>query len=160
MPTLRSSTDATRSRIMRSIRSKDTKPEILIRRALHAEGFRFRIHYKKLVGKPDIVLPKYGAIVLVNGCFWHGHDCHIFRPPRDKGWQQKIANNKKRDAANLATYKKAGWRVLEIWECALQGKTKKPMAKLTQEITAWLTAGRRSRAIRGKTAKRPPDARS
>jgi DNA mismatch endonuclease (patch repair protein) len=77
---------------MRSIPGKNTRPELVVRRELHNAGFRYRIHYQKLKGKPDIVLPKYKAVILVNGCFWHGHNCHIFKEPRQEKWREKIVS--------------------------------------------------------------------
>jgi DNA mismatch endonuclease, patch repair protein len=92
---------AKRSEMMAGIRGKNTRPEMLVRRALHAHGYRFRLHRKDLPGKPDIVLPKYRAVIFVHGCFWHGHDCHLFKWPktREDFWIQKIKNNQERDIA-------------------------------------------------------------
>ncbi len=102
----------TRSRNMAAIRGKDTRPEMIIRRGLHARGFRFRLHAAGLPGKPDLVFPKYRAVVLVNGCFWHGHECSMFRWPssRQEFWKEKITGNKRRDLANLEGLADAGWR--------------------------------------------------
>lgn len=113
---------------MSQIKSKDTKPEILVRRFLHAEGFRFRLHYKKLPGKPDIVLPKYRTVIFVNGCFWHGHkNCKYFVIPktRTEWWLNKINNNIDRDKQKRAELKKAGWKVIDIWECELKRNLEK-----------------------------------
>jgi DNA mismatch endonuclease (patch repair protein) len=111
--------------MMSGIRGKDTNPEIVVRKLLHSRGFRFRLHRKDLPGHPDIVLPKFGAAILVHGCFWHGHaDCHLFRSPRSRTefWAEKIASNRARDQKNLFRLHASGWRTLEIWECALKGK--------------------------------------
>src|SRR4051794_25268905 len=109
--------------MMSGIRSKDTKPELAIRQALHRDGFRFRLHVNGMPGRPDIVLPKWHAVVQVNGCFWHGHQgCRYFRMPstRTEFWGAKIADNQRRDAAQLEQLQDLGWRVATIWECAIR----------------------------------------
>mgnify|MGYP001813680444 FL=1 len=115
----------TRSRMMSGIRGKNTRPELLIRKGLHARGFRFRLHDKRLPGKPDLVLPKYSAVIFVHGCFWHGHDCHLFKWPQSRRefWRKKITRNKVKDAESYVSLKKEGWYILTIWECALKGRT-------------------------------------
>ena len=116
----------TRSRMMSGIRGKDTKPEVMIRKLLHSRGFRFRLHRKDLPGRPDIVLPRYRVAIFVQGCFWHGHEnCHLFRLPssRTEFWNEKIGGNKSRDEKNIGLLHDAGWRTLQIWECALKGKS-------------------------------------
>ena len=112
----------TRSRMMRNIRGKDTKPELLLRRALHARGFRYRLHQKGLPGRPDLVFPKYRAAVFVHGCFWHRHPgCPKATTPatRTDFWQNKFAENTARDRRNIDQLQEAGWRVLVVWECEL-----------------------------------------
>src|SRR5262249_47227586 len=113
-------TKGERSRVMSLIRSKNTKPEIQTRKALHRLGFRFRIHDTSLPGKPDIVLRKYGTVVQVRGCYWHGHNCKVGHLPasRNEYWTPKILKNAERDAKNDASLKKAGWNVVVLWECA------------------------------------------
>src|SRR5436190_3050879 len=114
---------ATRSYNMSRIRAKDTKPEMLVRKFLHANGFRYKLHDKKLPGKPDIVLPKYKTVIFVHGCFWHGHkDCKYFVVPktRTEWWLTKIDRNKLNDAKSKRVLKKKGWKVLELWECDLK----------------------------------------
>ena len=140
-----------RSRMMAGIRGKDTKPEIIIRRGLHALGFRFRLHAKDLPGKPDLVLPKWNAVILVNGCFWHGHDCHLFKWPktRKKFWREKIEGNRKRDKKNIQALEDAGWRVLIIWECALKGKSKHDPGRLLKRASSWLRSGKEKMDMRG-----------
>lgn len=125
-----------RSSMMANIKSKNTKPEILIRKALHALGFRYKINDKSLVGKPDMVLPKYKAIVFINGCFWHKHDCHLFKLPetRKQFWQEKIINNVKRDFENLKLLQSQGWRVLIVWECSIKGRTRIPFDTVINSI--------------------------
>lgn len=110
---------ARRSQLMSRIRSKDTKPEIAVRQILHRLGYRFRLHRKDLPGRPDIVLPRHRKIVLVHGCFWHGHTCRLASKPKsnESYWTGKITKNKERDARNLAALEEAGWTVLELWEC-------------------------------------------
>jgi DNA mismatch endonuclease (patch repair protein) len=112
---------------MRRIKSKNTKPEMLVRKFLHAHGFRFRLHDKKLPGKPDIVLPKYRTVILVNGCFWHGHDgCRYFQIPQTRAdwWLNKINTNRRRDVENTVALKALGWEVLTIFECELKADNK------------------------------------
>lgn len=130
----------TRSRIMASIRGKNTKPEILIRKGLHARGYRYRLHAGNLPGKPDIVFPMYSAVIFVNGCFWHGHDCHIFKVPKSNidFWQKKISRNKERDAVVAEKLISKGWRVGVIWECAMTGKSRRNIDDLIGLIEAWL----------------------
>lgn len=114
---------ATRSRMMSGIRGKNTKPELTIRRLLHAAGFRFRLQRKDLPGKPDLVLPKYHVAILVHGCFWHMHDgCHYFRLPttRTEFWQNKLGGNRLRDSRSVVLLNEVGWRVLVVWECAVR----------------------------------------
>ena len=110
---------------MSRIRGKDTKPEILVRRGLHARGFRFRLHERKLPGKPDLTLPKYGVAVMVNGCFWHSHKgCKYATKPKSNGefWEEKIKRNQHRDEVTTAHLEALGWTVITIWECELRGK--------------------------------------
>jgi DNA mismatch endonuclease (patch repair protein) len=129
-----------RSRMMAGIRGKDTKPELAVRRALHAAGFRYRLHDRTLPGKPDLVFPKHGAVVFVHGCFWHGHDCHLFRLPatRPEFWQAKIEGNAGRDRKAVKALVDAGWRVGTIWECALKGKTRRPAGEVAGVLADWL----------------------
>jgi DNA mismatch endonuclease, patch repair protein len=114
----------TRSRMMSGIRAKDTKPEVDVRRALHARGFRFRLHDRRLPGRPDIVLARYSAVIFVHGCFWHGHDCRFFKEPktRPEFWLPKIERNRASDAKHQKALNESGWRVATVWECALRGK--------------------------------------
>src|ERR1700744_3699506 len=113
----------TRSYNMSRIRSKDTKPELLVHRFLHKNGFRYRLHVKDLPGKPDIVLPKYKTVIFVHGCFWHGHEgCRYFVVPksRTEWWLNKINRNKTLDEINSAKLQEMGWKVIEIFECQLK----------------------------------------
>lgn len=114
---------ATRSYNMSCIKGKDTKPEMLVRKYLFANGFRYRVNVKALPGKPDIVLKKYKTAIFINGCFWHGHeDCKYFVWPRtrEEFWKEKIRNNIKRDNINIAKLTADGWKVIVIWECELK----------------------------------------
>ena len=108
---------------MSRIRGKNTKPEILVRKGLHARGFRFRLHNKKLPGSPDIVLPKYGVAIMVNGCFWHGHKgCQYATKPKTnvEFWEAKIHRNRHRDEVTNAHLEALGWYVITVWECELR----------------------------------------
>ncbi len=141
----------TRSKMMSGIKDKNTKPEILIRKALHSEGFRYRLHAGELPAKPDILLPKYKAVILVNGCFWHGHDCHLFKWPstRPEFWQKKIEGNRARDMSNLELLRTMGWRVLIIWECSIKGKDRLPFDQVIDLIKNWILVGNEFVEIRG-----------
>ena len=111
----------TRSRMMSGIRSKDTKPELLVRRVLHRAGYRYRLHAKDLPGKPDIILRKYKTVIFVHGCFWHHHDCKNFKWPktREDFWRKKIDGNVARDRENYSKLGALDWRVIVIWECQI-----------------------------------------
>lgn len=116
-------TPTQRSYNMSQIKSKDTKPEIKLRKALFAAGFRYSLNSKKLPGKPDIVLKKYKTVIFVNGCFWHGHqDCRYFVMPktRTEFWSAKIKGNKERDQRNTVLLQEEGWNVITVWECELK----------------------------------------
>ena len=115
---------ATRSRMMAGIRSRDTKPETIIRKGLHARGFRYRLSTKGVPGKPDVVLPKWRSVVLVHGCFWHWHGCALSKLPTSNAqfWQKKLASNKRRDDEVKTLLAADGWRVAVVWECATRGK--------------------------------------
>jgi len=136
---------------MAGIRGKDTKPEILVRHLLHERGFRYRLHRKDLPGKPDIVLPKYSAVVFVNGCFWHGHDCRFFKLPgtRTEWWAAKLEQNRSRDRKNVGQLRDAGWRVLIVWECAMRDPGSIPPDTLGARISTWLKSRNGMKEIRG-----------
>jgi DNA mismatch endonuclease (patch repair protein) len=110
-----------RSKNMAAIKGKNTKPEMLVRRFLHAHGYRYRLHDKRLPGKPDIVLPKYKTVIFVHGCFWHGHEgCKLNRIPKNNNyWRDKLINNSRRDKLHIKHIKKQKWKVFIIWECSL-----------------------------------------
>ena len=107
-----------RNRCMRAIRGVDTLPEMVVRRGLHALGFRFRLHDRRLPGTPDLVFSSRRAVILVHGCFWHGHDCPLFKLPasNSSSWHDKIVSNRKRDDAASARLKADGWRTMTVWE--------------------------------------------
>lgn len=140
----------TRSRMMSGIRGKNTRPEIVIRKALHALGFRYRLHPKDVPGKPDMALPRYNAAIFVNGCFWHGHDCSLFRLPRTRRefWQAKIEGNRKRDAQVRSMLADSRWRQLTIWECAVRGPDRIGLDTTIEDTVAWLCSDTPSGEIR------------
>jgi DNA mismatch endonuclease (patch repair protein) len=129
----------------------------VLRRGLHAMGFRFRLHRKDLPGRPDLVFPRYRAAVLVNGCFWHGHDCPLFKLPETRRdfWAAKIEGNRARDGRNVASLAAAGWRVLVAWECALKGTARLPPNAVISQIASWLTSDAPAGTIEGSLAPPP-----
>lgn len=145
---------ATRSRMMSGIRGKNTKPELLIRKALHARGFRYRLHCRDLPGNPDLCLPKYRAVIFVHGCFWHGHGCHLFKWPktRPEFWREKIGRNCEVDAAALAKLAAQGWRVGIVWECALKGRERLDLTEVLDSLSSWLESGAPQLSIRGASS--------
>lgn len=117
----------TRSRMMSGIRGKNTQPEMLVRRLLHAMGYRYRLHARELPGKPDIVFRKRHIAIFVHGCFWHRHpdpECRLSRMPKSRVdfWQPKLEGNRARDEANVAALEAMGWKVLLVWECQLRDR--------------------------------------
>lgn len=136
---------------MSGIRGKDTKPELLVRYGLHAQGFRYRLHDSSMPGNPDLVFPKYRAVIFVHGCFWHGHDCHLFKWPKENRdfWRQKISGNKDRDRGVVEKMTAMGWRVLIIWECAVKGKERIPTKRVIAAASEWLVSGKPAAEIRG-----------
>ena len=129
-----------RSRMMSGIKSKNTKPEIILRKQLHGMGFRYRLHDRRLPGTPDMVFPKYHAVIFIHGCFWHGHECHIFKWPSSNTefWKNKINANKERDNGNKQQLLDAGWRIAIVWECAIRksGYTGQAVAR---KLADWLS---------------------
>ena len=125
---------------MSAIRSRNTAPEIFVRKALHALGYRYRLHPKALPGKPDIVLPKYRAIILVHGCFWHNHGCRLFKLPKTRVdfWKAKLESNVLRDLLTETRLTDLNWRIAVVWECSLKGKTRIPKIELTEKLSEWL----------------------
>lgn len=140
----------TRSRMMSGIRAKNTKPEILIRSLLHQRGYRFRLHVRDLSGQPDIVLKKYRAVIFIHGCFWHRHECHLFKWPktRPEFWKNKINRNHENDSRALHDLKASGWRVCIIWECSIKGANK-DMKKIIMRLESWLNGQNDFMEIKG-----------
>jgi DNA mismatch endonuclease (patch repair protein) len=125
--------------MMSGIRGKNTKPEILIRSLLHRQGFRFRLNVGNLPGKPDIVLPRFHAAIFVNGCFWHGHDCKLFKLPKTRPdfWREKIEGNRANDNKVIQALLNDGWRVGVVWECSIRGKGKN-IESVINKLGEWL----------------------
>jgi DNA mismatch endonuclease, patch repair protein len=133
----------TRSRMMSGIRGKNTKPELALRRALHARGFRFRLHSSKVHGQPDLVLPKHRAVVFVHGCFWHRHEgCRYTTSPstRPEFWQAKFEANVARDSVVHRTLLEDGWRVATVWECALRKPDQVDVS--AERLSTWLLSSK------------------
>jgi DNA mismatch endonuclease, patch repair protein len=143
-------TPAVRSRMMAGIKGRDTKPEMILRRGLHGKGFRFRLHTSHLPGKPDMVFPKHRAVIFANGCFWHGHDCPLFKWPstRQDFWKAKITGNRDRDGRVKASLLAAGWRVMTVWECALKVRRGNAVEEVIARCSKWLMSSRKSAEIR------------
>ena len=137
--------------MMSGIRGKDTKPERIVRAGLHRRGFRFRLHSPAVPGRPDIVLPRWKTAVFVHGCFWHGHDCHLFKEPqtRPEFWGAKIRRNRDRDREVRGLIEQAGWRQLVIWECALKGHSPAERALVLDRAADWIRSGGSFEEIRG-----------
>ena len=140
-----------RSRMMAGIRSAGTKPEIQLGRALHASGLRYRRNVRTLPGKPDLVFAQHRAAVFVNGCFWHGHDCHLFKWPssRPEFWRNKIEGNRIRDARVESELHNLGWRIARVWECALKGKSRLLMENVSGRCVDWIRGNENFLEIRG-----------
>ena len=127
---------------MANIKGKNTKPEIMVRKALFAQGYRFRLHRKDLPGSPDVVLPGRNLVVFVNGCFWHGHSaCRLAKMPttRQEFWQPKLERNKNRDLESITALAELGWRVLVVWECFIRDRTN--LRDLGAAMAEWIEGG-------------------
>jgi len=128
-----------RSKNMAAIKAKNTKPEMLVRKFLHANGYRYKLHDKSLPGKPDIVLPKYKTVIFVHGCYWHGHkNCKYFVVPktRTEWWLNKINGNIANDAKAAKALKKEGWKIITIWECGLKpAKVEQTLKSVLKKIS-------------------------
>lgn len=136
-------TPAQRRLNMQRVRAHDTKPELLLRRALHAFGYRYRLHDVRLPGKPDLVLKRWRAVIRVQGCFWHGHDCSLGVWPRTNAefWEKKITANRARDALQEEALVQAGWRVATVWQCALTGRQRVGVRRVAELLHDWLQSG-------------------
>ena len=136
---------------MAAIKGSHTKPEMQVRAALHAEGLRYRLHVKDLPGKPDLVFPRWRAVVFVNGCFWHHHDCHLFKWPstREDFWRAKIGRNVENDDRAVRALLASGWRVATVWECALKGRTRPDFPEAMQRLIAWIRSTDKTIIVRG-----------
>lgn len=154
-------TPMTRSEMMSRIGTKNTKPELKIRRGLHRRGFRYRLHRHDLPGKPDIVLPRHNVVILVHGCFWHGHQgCRYFKLPRSNPvfWETKLQKNRDRDARQVDELVHLGWRVSVIWECATRNY---PTEELVDKIAGWISGNEKRDEIAehtGASAEMEPEA--
>lgn len=148
---------ATRSRMMSGIRGKNTRPEVKIRKALHAKGFRYQLHRKDLPGKPDLVFPKYRAAVFIHGCFWHSHSCSLFRWPSSnvEFWQKKLSGNRQKDISNIEGLEAQGWKVITVWECAIRGRNKAGAEETVTRIADWLLTGTTGFELAEKTDRHP-----
>lgn len=124
--------------MMSSIKAKDTRPELLVRTALHKLGLRYRLHQKLLPGKPDLVFPRHKCVVFIHGCFWHHHNCRYFKWPKtnEDFWRTKIERNTERDARNIASLISMGWRVCVIWECSTKAASN--FNSISQNVYAWI----------------------
>jgi len=132
---------ATRSRMMAGIRSRDTRPEVQVRHALHARGFRYRLQSGQLPGKPDIVLPKWRTVVFVHGCFWHWHGCALSKLPASNTdfWRKKLSANKQRDSVVRERLLAEGWRIAVVWECATRGAiASAALPRALDRLAAWI----------------------
>ncbi|MCK0166223.1 very short patch repair endonuclease [Jannaschia sp. S6380] len=140
---------------MQSVRGRDTKPEMLIRSGLHARGLRYRLHHRGLPGKPDLVFPKHRALILVHGCFWHGHACPLFKWPktRQEFWHEKIEGNRTRDRRTIEALHQAGWRILIVWECSMRGPKRLVLQDLLNEAEHFVAQSERTfRSLAGSEA--------
>ena len=141
--------------MMAGIRGKNTKPELLLRSGLHRLGFRFQLHRRDLPGRPDLTFPRWHAVLFIHGCFWHGHDCHLFKWPKSRSdfWRQKIIGNQRRDRAAFDELRRTGWRVAEVWECALKGRQRLLYVDVLCKIAVWLATDEPMIELRGQEFK-------
>jgi DNA mismatch endonuclease (patch repair protein) len=137
--------------MMSGIGPKNTKPEMVVRKGLYSQGFRYKLHVSNLPGKPDLVFPRYHAVIFVHGCFWHGHDCNLFKWPstREEFWRIKINRNRQKDVESRAALFSTGWRIGIIWECALKGKARLQADDLIKKISEWLISSSIFQEIQG-----------
>lgn len=136
---------------MAGIRSKNTRPEMTIRKCLFKLGYRYRIH-SPLPGRPDIVLKASNAVIFIHGCFWHGHSCHLFKLPKTRSefWESKIERNRFNDAKSLKILRDSGWRVAVVWECSIRGKGEEYISKnVVSKLANWINSRKRDLHIKG-----------
>ncbi len=140
-----------RREIMASVSAKNTAPEMFLRKCLHQRGFRYRLHDKRLPGTPDLVFRRFNAVVFINGCFWHGHDCPLFRIPSSNRefWQKKFDTNRTRDAQNKQLLMDKNWRMLIVWECSMRGRGKLAVDELVSRVENWLQSENNYMEVRG-----------
>lgn len=141
----------TRSRIMSSVGQKNTSAETTLRSALHAAGLRYRLHDRRLPGSPDLVFPKYRAVIFVHGCYWHSHGCYRSTIPKSRRdfWEAKFLANRERDKRNIGLLREDEWRVMVVWECALVGKYAIPLVEVTEQVRDWLEDTHKCRVVSG-----------
>lgn len=137
---------------MSRIRARDTGPELILRRALHRAGLRYRLHVRDLPGTPDIAMPGRRAVIFVNGCFWHAHDCPkgVLPATRQEFWAAKLERNRERDGEKTQNLAALGWRVATVWECALTGRARRDPAAVASALAAWLAEGPSTLSISGR----------
>jgi DNA mismatch endonuclease, patch repair protein len=138
--------------MMANIKGKDTKPEMIVRRGLHHLGFRYSLHNKQLPGKPDLVFRQYKAVIFVHGCFWHAHNCRLFKWPktREEFWKDKITGNKVRDRLHMQKLEYLGWRRLVVWECALKTIQAQKHSDVIGQCANWLAGNEPAGEISGQ----------
>jgi DNA mismatch endonuclease (patch repair protein) len=141
-----------RSRMMAAIKGKNTQPELVLRHGLHRLGFRYTLHNKSLPGRPDLVFSKYKAVLFAHGCFWHQHDCHLFKWPKSRKnfWRKKLLGNRALDEVQVKKLAAEGWRVGIVWECATKGPGKQPVRRVILKCADWLRSSRRRLEIKGR----------
>lgn len=141
-----------RSQMMSGIKGKNTKPELFIRKGLHRLRYRFSLHRRDLPGKPDLVFAKHNAVIFVHGCFWHQHDCRLFKWPSSnvEFWQKKLERNVQLDAKSIKALQEAGWRVCVIWECAIRGAKEKVLSEVLNECSDWLISEKKYLEIKDR----------
>jgi DNA mismatch endonuclease (patch repair protein) len=135
--------------MMAGIGPANTRPEMIMRRGLHALGYRYRLHERSLPGKPDLVFPRRRAVIFVNGCFWHGHDCHLFRWPatRPEFWRDKIGGNVRRDVTTREKLHALDWRVADVWECTVKGRARWPIEEVLARCVTFLEGDEPYRSV-------------
>jgi len=143
----------TRSKIMSSVGQRNTGPEVILRSVLHKRGLRYRLHDRSLPGSPDLIFPRYSAVIFVHGCYWHSHGCYRSTVPKTRRnfWTEKFLANKERDQRNVRYLLETGWRVLTVWECSLTGKTALPIENAADCIVDWLNGRQQLAEISSNT---------